>query len=263
MTFPNDSTGVVKIKYSEREISAVLGASEQDRKHRQKLAKVTETVAAYHLKEMKNLQTVEKLATWTRGYGYDRIAADDNQWASRPLPLTPAQFPQTLWSELNALSDTILIPEGDRFSQRAKSFIGETGQGTVNSTNAIGQSTANMTDKEFAILKRLVEKRDREAIQVTVKPVRTVQHCIPRSLTPEISIGTRICMESSEGKMDPESTELESPSAGTGLETPGQQCPPNEETCETRRTIADGCFLVSMGSNQGGDTSSLTERVGT
>ena len=31
-----------------------------------------------------------------------------------------------------------------------------------------------------------------------------------------------------ERAMDPERGELESPSAGTGLETPGQQCPPNE-----------------------------------
>ena len=195
--------------------------------------------------------------------GYDRTAADDNQWVSRPLPLTPEQFPQSLWSELNALRDAILMAEGDRFSQRAKSFIKEIGQGTVNSTDAIGQTTANMTDEEFPILKRLVEKRDREAAQVTVTLVSTVQHCIPRSLTPEISIGTRICIESNEGKMDPEPTELEPPSAGTGLETTGQQCPPDEETCETGRTIADGYLLVGMGSNQGRDTSSPSERVGT
>ena len=53
--------------------------------------------------------------------------------------------------------------------------------------------------------------------------------------------------------------EVESPSAATGLETPGQQCPPNGET---GRTTADGYLLVGMGS-QGGDTSSPTESVGT
>ena len=130
----------------------------------------------------------------------------------------------------------------------------------MNLTDAVGQSTANMTDEEFAILKRLVEKQDREAAQVTVTPVSAVQHCIPRSLTPEISIDTRICTEIYEGKMDPEPTELESPSAGTGLETSGQQCPPNGET---GRTTADGYLLVGIGSNQGGDTSSPTEHVGT
>ena len=63
--------------------------------------------------------------------------------------------------------------------------------------------------------------------------------------------------------MNPEPTELESPSAGTDVETPRQQCPPNGETWETGRTIADGYFLVGMDSNQGGDISSPTERVGT
>ena len=77
MTFPNDGTSVVKMKYSEEQISVVFAESEQARKHMQKLAKVTETVAAYRLREMKNLQAVEKLATWRRVYGYNRIAADD------------------------------------------------------------------------------------------------------------------------------------------------------------------------------------------
>ena len=51
MTFP---TGVVKTEYSEEEISVVLGESEQARKHKQKLAKVTETVEAYRLSEKKS-----------------------------------------------------------------------------------------------------------------------------------------------------------------------------------------------------------------
>ena len=183
---------------------------------------------------MENLQAVEELVTWRRAYGYDRIAADDNQWASRPLPLTPEQLTQSLWSELKALRDAILMPEGDRFSPRAKSCIKEIEQGTVNLTDSIGQSTANMTDEEFAILKRLVEKRDREAAQVTVTPVSTAQHCIPSSLNPEIPSDVYINMEEKdEGRMNPELTELEPPSAGTGIETPRQQYPPNEGTWET------------------------------
>ena len=63
--------------------------------------------------------------------------------------------------------------------------------------------------------------------------------------------------------MEPEQDQLESPSAGTGLETLGQPCPPNWETWETGRTIADGYLLVGMGLNQRGDTSLPTERVGT
>ena len=50
--------------------------------------------------------------------------------------------------------------------------------------------------------------------------------------------------------MNLEPTELESPSAGTGLEIPGQQCPPNGET---ERTTADGCLLGDVGWNLRGN----------
>ena len=56
--------------------------------------------------------------------------------------------------------------------------------------------------------------------------------------------------------MNPELTKLESPSAGTSPKTPGQQCPPNGET---GRTTADGCLLVGVGSNLGGNTFSPAE----
>ena len=115
------------------------------------------------------------------------------------------------------LRDVISIPEGDGFSQRAKSFIKKIGQGTVNSTDAIGQSTVNLTDAEFAMLKRLVEKRDRDAAHATVASVDTAQYRSPRSLTPEIPLDVCVHMEKKEaGMMDPEKDQLESPSAGTG-----------------------------------------------
>ena len=64
--------------------------------------------------------------------------------------------------------------------------------------------------------------------------------------------------------MDSERGELEPSSAGLGLETHGQQWPPNEGTWEKGQTIADGYSLVGMRSNQGGDISSpTTERVDT
>ena len=53
-----------------------------------------------------------------------------------------------------------------------------------------------------------------------------------------------------EGRMNPEPTEFELPSAGMDLETPGQQYPPNGET---GRTTADGWLLVGEGSNSGGN----------
>ena len=70
MTFLTD---VMKKSYSEEEIFAVLVESEQDKKSRRVLAKVTETVAAYRLKQMKDLLTLEKLAIWRRWNGFDRV----------------------------------------------------------------------------------------------------------------------------------------------------------------------------------------------
>ena len=64
---------MVKMGYSEDEIFAVLNESNQARKRRQILAKVTETDAAYRLREMKGLRVREKLATWRRMNGFDRV----------------------------------------------------------------------------------------------------------------------------------------------------------------------------------------------
>ena len=70
-------------------------------------------------------------------------------------------------------------------------------------------------------------------------------------------------LESNKGNMDPKLKELESSSAGTGLETPGQQCLPNDGTWETGRTTTGGFLTAGVGSNQGGNISSPTEQVGT
>ena len=54
--------------------------------------------------------------------------------------------------------------------------------------------------------------------------------------------------------------EPKSSSAGTGLETPGQQCPPNEGVWEQRRTIANGFVTAGVDSSQGERTPSPPER---
>ena len=117
-----------------------------------------------------------------------------------------------------------------------------------------------LPNEELAVIKRYVEKRSREAAQaqVTVTPVDIVQHCSPCPLDPEKTADVCMRLESSEGKMGPELKELEPPSAGTGLETPGQQCPPNEETWDQGRTTAEGFLTSGVGSNQSGYFSSPT-----
>ena len=69
MTFTNDGTCVEKMKSSDEVISAVLTKSRQAQKYMRKLGKVTEAVAAYRLREMKNLQAVENLADYHHPQG--------------------------------------------------------------------------------------------------------------------------------------------------------------------------------------------------
>ena len=166
-------------------------------------------------------------------------------------PLSPQELTASLWSDLQELKVAISISGRARPWQKANELL--------------DRLEGDLPDEELAAIKRYVERRSREAAQVTVTPVSTAQHCIPRSLTPKIPPNVCVSLEEKdqEVRMNPEPTELESPSTGTGLETPGQQCPPNGETWETGRTIAEGYLLVGMGSNQGGDSSSPTEHVST
>ena len=99
---------------------------------------------------------------------------------------------------------------------------------------------------------------------MTVMLVDTVQYCSTCPLNLEMPPDVCFKLENNEGRMHQERGELESPSAGTGLETPGQQCPLNEGTWETGRTTADGFLIAGVGPNQGGDISSpTTEHVDT
>ena len=245
MTFLTD---VMKKVYMEGEILAVLVESEKYRKRRRMLAIVTETVDAHRLQKMRDLPTFEKLAAWRRMNGFDRVADGEDNWfhGHRSLPPTPKEYAADLWCKLDELKDAISMPR----------------QKVGNLINAIEQG--KVSDEEFAILKRLVEKRGHEEAQVTVTPVDTVQYCSPCPLNPEMPPDVCFKLGDNEGRMDPKRGELEPPSAGTGLEMPGQQYSPNEGTWEKGRTIADGYSLVGMGSNQGGDISSpTTERVDT
>ena len=114
---------------------------------------------------------------------------------------------------------------------------------------------------EFARIKEYVEKRTRDEVQaqVTVTPMDTVQHCGPCSPNPEPSSSVYVKLENTEGKMGPELEELESPSAGTSLETPGQQCPPNEGTWDQGRITTSGILTTGVGSYQEGNVLSPTE----
>ena len=109
------------------------------------------------------------------------------------------------------------------------------------------------------MLKRFVEKRNRDAAHMTVAPADTTQYRSLRSPTPEISSDVRVCMEENEeGMVDPERDQLKPLSASTGFETPGQQ---GHASWETGRTTTVGCLPADVSFNLGGNTSSPTERV--
>ena len=235
MTFP---TGLDFRKYSDEELTAMLVEAVEASKHARKRGRVMGIVAAHRLKQMRTLLMYEELATWRRDNGFDRVEDVDH----RSLPPTPEQYYAGLWLEVNALKDAISMP-----LQLLKLF------------NAIEQDT--LSDEEYATLKRCVETRDRDAAQVTVTQVSTVQQCSSIPKTPEPPPDVCVNLENNEDEMDPGGEELTSSSTSTGLNTPGQLSPPNEGVWETGRIIADGILTAGVNSSQGGRTPSPPERA--
>ena len=124
--------------------------------------------------------------------------------------------------------------------------------------NAIEQD--KLSDEEYATLKRYMEKRVRETAQVTVVTRdHTVQHCSPCSPNADRPSGVHFNLEN-EGTMSQELEKLTSSSAGTGLNTPGQQCPPKEWIRETGITTASGILTAGAGPSRGENIPS-TERA--
>ena len=212
-------TDLIKKGYTQKEVLDVLFESEKEREGRRILAIVTKTVDALRLINMRAFLAYQELATWRIINGFDRSAADDNLWASRQLPLTPEQFTQNLWSEVNALKAAISMPAEDTMTRPCQKTI-----------DFVDGLKGKLPEEELAVMKEYVEKRSHETaqVQVTVTQVNTVQHSSLCPLDPEPSSRTFVNLENTEGEMGPELEELKTSSAGTGLKMPGQQCPPNE-----------------------------------
>ena len=183
------------------------------------LAIVTKTVDAHRLRKVRDLLAFEKLATFRRMNGYDRDVDREYDWCS--LSPTPQEICVSLRLELQKLKDAISMP--------AENTVTRPWQKTENFVDGLKRK---LPDEELAVIKRYVDKRSREATQaqMTVTPDDTVQHCSPCSPNPDMPSNVCIKFKSNKGKMDPERGELESPSAGKGLQTTRQQCPPNEGT---------------------------------
>ena len=224
---------IVKKGWTEEEVFGICFESERERNRRRLQA----IVCDHHLKDVKEFLAYQQLATWRRENGFDRVEAVDH----RSLPPTPEQYYAGLWLEVNALKDAISMPLQ-----------------LLQLINAIEQD--KLSDEGYATLKRCMEKRVRETAQVTaVTRDHTVQHCSPCSPNPDRPSGVHFNLEN-EGTMSQELEELTSSSAGTGLETPGQQGLPNEGTLEQRPTTANGFLTAGVNSSQGGRTPSPPER---
>ena len=234
---------------SSEELTTMLEEAGEASKHARKRGGVMGIVAAHRLKEMRELLMYEKLAIWRRENGFDRVAEGEESCFSghRSLPSTPQEYYASLWCEVNALKEAISMPARTPWQKTAEFVDGLKGK---------------RPDWELAEIKRYVEKRCREEAQaqMTAKLVGTVQHCSPCTPNPDMPSGVCFNLENNEGKTGQELEKLESSSADTGLETPGQQGPPNEGTWEQRRTTANGFLTASVDSSQGGKISSPKER---
>ena len=156
MTFP---TGVVEIrKCSDEELKTMLDEAREASKHSRKLGRVMGIIVAHRIQKMRDLLAFEELATWRRMNGFGRVVDGEDNWfhGPRSLPPTPQELSASLRSDLQKLKDAISMPR-----QEVSNLINALVQGKV-------------SDEEFAVLKRLVEKRGGEATQVTVTPVATV-----------------------------------------------------------------------------------------
>ena len=94
----------------------MLDEAREASKHSRKLGRVIGIVAAHRLQQMKDLLTLEKLATWRRKNGFDRAAGGEDKWfhGPRSLPPTPEEFAADLWCEMNASKDAISMPARTR-----------------------------------------------------------------------------------------------------------------------------------------------------
>ena len=232
---------IVKKGWTEEEVFVICFESERERNRRRLQA----IVCDHHLKQVKEFLLYNELAIWRRENGFDRVMEGEESCfpGHLSLPPTPQEYYASLWCEVNALRDAISIPSKSRPRQK----------------DSMDELLAKF---DYAEIKRCIDKRCREEAQakaqMTAKPVGTVQQCSPSSPNPDTPSNVCFNLEN-EGTMSQELEELTS-SAVTGLETPGQQCPPNEGVWETGPTTANGFLTAGVNSSQGGRTPSPPER---
>ena len=96
---------LMKKGYTQDEIIAVIFESEREKERRRMQAIVTETVNAHYLEKIRQFLAYEKLSTWRRMNGFDRVVKGEENWfdGHRSLPPTPEQYTASLRFELQKL----------------------------------------------------------------------------------------------------------------------------------------------------------------
>ena len=237
---------MVKKGWTEEEVFVICFESERERNHRRLQA----IVCDHHLKQVKEFLLYNELAIWRSENGFDRVMEGEESCfpGHRSPPPTPQEYYARMWCEVNALKEAISMPARTPWQKTAEFVDGLKGK---------------LPDWELDEIKRYVEKRCRREeaqAQMTAKPVGTVQHCSPCMPNPDMPSGECFNLENNEDEMDLELGKLKSSSAVTGLNTPGQQCPPNEGIRETGKTTASGILTAGAGPSRGENISS-TERA--
>ena len=229
---------MVQKGWTEEEVFGICFESERERNRRRLQA----IVCDHHLKQVKEFLLYNELAIWRRENGFDRVEAVEKNWFGdhRSLPPTPEKYYAGLWAEVDVLKETISMLARTPWQKTAEFVDGLKGK---------------LPDWELAEIKRYVEKRCRKKAQtqaqMIAKPVATVQqHCSPISPNPDMPSDAFVKLENNEGTMSQELEELTLSSAGTGLETPGQQGPPNEGTLKQRQATANGFLTAGVNSSQ-------------
>ena len=152
-------TDLIKKGYTQDEIFAVTFESEREKKRRRMQAIVTETLNAHRLEKMKELLVYEKLATWRRMNGFDRVVEGEENWfhAHRSLPPTPEQHTASLRFELKKLKYAISMPAEDTVTRPWRE-----------TTDFVDGLKGTLPDEELTVIKRYVEKWSREEAQTQV-----------------------------------------------------------------------------------------------
>ena len=162
-------TDVMKKGYTQDERLAVFVESDREKKRREMLARVTNTVDVHRLEKMRELLAYEKLATWRRMNGFDRVVEGEENWfhGHRSLPPTPEQYTASSRFELKKLKDAISMPvENYARLKRPVEKRGREAEELQNNKMAEFRSNsldALLANFECARIKEYVEKRSREA----------------------------------------------------------------------------------------------------